>query len=96
MTHQTSFGDFGYEGEILAKVNKCGKDLNWWNKNVFGNVRRELDRLKILLSKVENAEMLSGNNSQVRQLKKEIDVLLDRESTMWAQGSRLLWPRQGR
>ena len=33
-----SFGDFGYEGEILAKVDKCGKDLNWWNKNVFGNV----------------------------------------------------------
>jgi len=39
--------------------------------------------------------MLSGNNSRVRQLKKEIDVLLDRESTMWAQRSRLLWSRQG-
>lgn len=72
-----SFGDFGYEGEILTRVDKCGKDLNWWNKNV------------------ENAALFSGNNSRVRQLKKEIDVPLDRESTMWAQRSRLLWARQG-
>ena len=34
------------EGEILAKVDKFGKDLNWWSKNVFGNVRKELERLK--------------------------------------------------
>ena len=28
------------EGErnVLAKIKKCGKDLNWWNKNVFRNV----------------------------------------------------------
>ena len=26
------------DGEILAKVDKWGKDLSWWHKNVFGNV----------------------------------------------------------
>lgn len=26
------------DGEILAKVDKCGKDLSWWDKNVLGNV----------------------------------------------------------
>ena len=39
---------FGFEGDVLAKIDKCGKDLSWWNKNVFGNVRRELERLKKL------------------------------------------------
>lgn len=61
----------------------------------FGNVRRELDRLKKLLVKAKEAAMANGNNFWVRQLKKEIDVLLDRKSTMWAQRSRLLWVRNG-
>lgn len=40
---------------ILAKVDKCGNDLVWWNKNVFGNVRKELDRLSKLLGKAKEA-----------------------------------------
>ena len=90
-----SGGVLGSSGDELAKVEKCGKDLTWWDKNVFGNVRRELDRLKKLLTKAEFEAMVSGSNLQVLELKKEIDVLLDRESTMWAQRSRLLWARQG-
>ena len=58
-------------------------------------MRRDLDQLKKLLLKAEEATMVNGNNFRVRQLKKEIDVLLDRESTMWAQRSRLLWARNG-
>ena len=85
----------GFEGDVLAKIDKCGKDLSWLNKNMFGNVRRELECLKKLLVQAKSAAMASGNNFQVIQLKKEIDVLLDRESTMWAQRSRLLWARNG-
>ena len=36
------------------------------------------------LVQAELAAMASGNNFRVIQLKKEIDVLLDRKSTMWA------------
>ena len=39
--------------------------------------------------------VLSGDNTQVRQLKNDIEVLRDREETMWAQRSRILWARQG-
>lgn len=88
-------GTFRFNGDVLAKIDKCGKDLTWWDKNVFGNVRRELDRLKKLQVKAKEATMANGNNFRIRQLKKEIDVLLDRESTMWAQRSRLLWVRNG-
>ena len=90
-----SGGELGFGGDVLAKVEKYGKDLTWWDKNVFGNVRRELDLLRKLLTKAESEAMISGNNFRVLQLKKEIDILLDRESTMWAQRSRLLWARQG-
>ena len=39
--------------------------------------------------------MVSGNNIQVRQIKKEIEVMQDREATMWAQQLRVLWANEG-
>ena len=36
----------GIGGDILCKVEKCGKELGKWEKNVFGNVRMELNCLK--------------------------------------------------
>ena len=65
----TSVGDFGSEEAILAKVEKCGKDLSWWNKKIFGNVKRELDRLKKNLAKVEIEAMTSGNNFRIGRLR---------------------------
>ena len=82
-------------GGILQRVEKCGRDLSWWNRNVFGNVWRELDKLRNLLLKAKGVAVLSGHNTRVRQLKKDIEVLRDREATIWAQRSRLLWARQG-
>lgn len=75
---------FGVEmdREILAKVEKCGKDLIWWNKNVFGNVKQDLvpKKKKKLLFRVESEALLNGSNTQVRQLKSKINELLDREA----------------
>jgi len=35
--------EIGVRRNVLEKIQKCGKDLSWWNKNVFGNVRKELE-----------------------------------------------------
>ena len=69
---------------ILHKVEKCGKYLSWWNKNVFGNVRKELDKLGKLLLKAEVEAIQKGDNTRVRQLKKKIEEWHDKEATMWA------------
>ena len=56
-------------------MERCGKELGKWDKNVFGNVRMELNRLKKALDREERATMVSGNNIRVRQIKKEIEVM---------------------
>ena len=81
--------------EILAKIDRCGSDLMGWNRNVFGNVRQELIKKKELLRKAELEAQVIGVNHRIRELKTEIDVLMDREARMWAQRSRLLWASQG-
>lgn len=58
-------------------------------------MRRELEKLGKLLLKAEEEAIQRGDNTRVRQLKKEIEECCDREATMWAQRSRLLWARQG-
>ena len=68
----TAWNCIGYfEGNpnILAKIDKCGKDLVWWNKNIFGNARKEIDRLGKLLAKAEEEAIGSGNNNLVRELR---------------------------
>ncbi|XP_075675032.1 uncharacterized protein LOC142644270 [Castanea sativa] len=91
----SSGGEVGVEGDILRKIDKCGKELGQWEKDVFGNVRLELNRLKKDLVKEERVAMVSGNNFKERQIKKEIKVLQDREALMWAQRSHVLWANQG-
>ena len=46
----------------MRKVERCGKDLGHWEKNVFDNVRMELNQLKKVLAKEERVAMFSGNN----------------------------------
>ena len=55
----------------------------------------ELNRLKKALDREERATMVSGNNIRVRQIKKEIEVMQEREATMWAQRLRVLWANEG-
>ena len=80
---------------ILKKVAKCEKELIWWNKHKFGHVRRELEIKKGQLSLAENEAMESGDNTRIRSLRMEINLLQDRESRMWCQKSRVLWLSKG-
>ena len=75
MVVQTVWNRCGTESDegILHKVETCGRDLSWWNKNVFGNVRKELEKLRKLLLKAKEEAILRGDNTRVRQLKKEIE-----------------------
>ena len=43
----------------------------------------------------ENEAIISGNNSVIKGLKAEINILLDREARMWCQRSRVLWLSKG-
>ena len=50
------------DSNILRQVESCGKELAWWNLNIFGNVRRELEKKKVLLTQVESAAKYTGLN----------------------------------
>lgn len=80
---------------VVQKIEKCGKELTHWSKLHFGNVRSELNLKRRLLIKAEKEALQSGDNSLVRSLKADINDLLDKESRMWLQRSKVLWAKNG-
>lgn len=87
-----SHHDFGTnDSNILRRVESCGKELAWWNRNIFGNVRRELEKKRALLTQAESVTRNTGSNHWVRTLREEINTLMDREARLWCQRSHVLW-----
>ncbi|XP_050249632.1 uncharacterized protein LOC126696915 [Quercus robur] len=66
--------------QILGKIEKCGVELTKWSREKFGNVRNELEKKRRQLAEAEKVAMELGLNTRVRELKSEIEILLDREN----------------
>ena len=58
-------------------------------------MRRDLDIKKGQLALAESMAMVSGDNTRIRSLRMEINLLQDWESRMWCQRSRVLWLTKG-
>lgn len=48
-----------------------------------------------MLIEEEAVAMRSGSNQRIKELRDEINVLLDREAGMWNQRARILWLNKG-
>ena len=79
---------------VMAKIEKCGVELMKWSREHFGSMKKELLLKRNMLAKAEIEAMQSGCNECVRQLKLEIDTLMDKENMMWLQRSKTLWATQ--
>ena len=82
---EASWSSYHYsfsDGDILKRVDNCGQDLEWWNYNIFGNVRKELAKKKELLIQADQEAQVTRLNTWVKALKEEINIILDREAHM--------------
>ena len=74
--------DGDVQDHVIRKIDKCGKELRVWNRNCFGNVKIVLSRKRKELKEAEKVAIRSENNQQVRELKKEIVELVDKENRL--------------
>ena len=68
---------------VVTKIKKCKKMLKSWSKNHFGNLKNQIKSKKELLWKAEVASANGGSYDMVVQLRRELNVLLDKEGRMW-------------
>ena len=81
----------------MKKIFKSVKDLSKWNRDHFGNVRKELGKKKerASLKKAEEEAMRTGINFRIQALKQEINDLIDTENRLWFQWAKVLWVING-
>ena len=80
---------------VTQKIDRCGKALTQWSRRCFGSVRKDLQKKKQLLARAEFDALISRVNYRVRELRMEVNDLLDKETRLWLQCSRALWAVHG-
>ena len=66
-----------------------------WNREVFGKVENCIKMKQIALQHIQNSIKSMDDFQKEKNLREEIEVLLDREELMWVQKARTKWILQG-
>ena len=82
-------------GNVLLKVSNYQTHLSEWNKKVFGNVQRTLEKKRRELEQVEHVAAWGGGCGRLKELNAEIRRLTDMEDCMWNQRAKVDWLHDG-
>nr|XP_023879274.1 uncharacterized protein LOC111991717 [Quercus suber] len=77
------------------RIRNCQHQLQWWGKNVFGNLKKQINEKQTSLQCLENRNTLHEDAVNIQSLRREINELLERESAMWKQRSKSFWYQSG-
>ena len=81
-------------GSLAENLKHMAASLKTWSREKFGNVTKEIERLRSLLEQLEGEDNI-GNRAEILQVKINLDELLYREEMMWLQRSRINWLKEG-
>ena len=82
---------------VAGKLKNCGDKLLSWSHLSFGNIKRSIELNSKKLNRAElDAAKGRGDANLIWSLKTELNDLLDKESQMWHQRSRILFFEGGR
>ena len=82
-------------GNVLLKVSNYQTHLSEWNKKVFGNVQRTLEKKRRELEQAEHVAAWGGGCGRLKELNVEIRRLTDMEDCMWNQWAKVDWLHDG-
>jgi len=68
-----------------TKLKRCKKRLKFWSRDHFGNVKKHIKQVKEQLWHAKEVSARSRDHEEVVRLKKELNVLYDKEEKMWQQ-----------
>lgn len=70
-------------------------DLSRWNKAIFAQVSRQIQKKRKTLSTLVLRDRGGSLGNEINTLRQEINDLLDSEEIMWQQRSKVQWMRLG-
>jgi hypothetical protein len=92
---EAAWKDLGHTrdlGSVTAGLASVMQSLHHWGKKKFGNISRELARLREKLARLQAA---SVPRDEIRAVTDLMNEVLYREEMLWLQRSRIDWLREG-
>lgn len=90
-------GDTGERGlDAVWKRFRCmSGSMQRWAREVFGSIRRSINKLKHQLVDAKRRALDSGSSPEVRELEEQLKEICTREEIMYKQRSRVEWLTAG-
>ncbi|KAL3819736.1 hypothetical protein ACJIZ3_005641 [Penstemon smallii] len=85
----------GTNGRIWNKIERCTKDLKGWSISNFGEVTNRVRKLKKKIHALRSGPISKRSRCLEKDLKSELEDLLDKEDLMWRQRSKVHWLKEG-
>ena len=76
---------------IAARLSHCAENLSRWNKMVFRQIPKQIQKKREILSTLVCRDKDGSLGSEINVIRKEINELLDNEEIMWHQRSKVQW-----
>ena len=77
--------------QLRHKLINVRDEFQVWNKEVFGKVENEIHMIQNQLKLVQNSILSLVDVKREAELRKELEILMQREEVMWAQKARSDW-----
>ena len=77
--------------QLRHKLINVRDEFQVWNKEVFGKVENEIHMIQNQLKLVQNSISSLTDIKREAELRKELEILMQREEVMWAQKARSEW-----
>lgn len=76
-------------------LGKMTGSMQWWAREVFGSIRRQITKLKTQLADARNRVVNTGCSLEVRDIEQQLREIYVREEVLYRQRSRVDWLRDG-
>jgi hypothetical protein len=80
---------------VAQKIKNCCMQLLQWNKTQMRINPRLIESEKNRLAQLESSPMNEYNSSEVNTLRREVNILIEKEEIFWRQRSRVSWLKEG-
>lgn len=77
--------------ELGVKLKNMSKGLGKWSTKTFGNARKEIKRLKLLLEELRGDPLRTEPSHVELKINEQLIQMYHREEIMWRQRARLEW-----
>ncbi len=80
---------------VAQKIKQCRVHLLQWSQSQLRVTLRLIETKKARLVQLENCPMDEYNSSEVNNLRREVNLLVEKEEIFWRQRSRVAWLKEG-